>query len=103
MEGEMKTRPKFHDSGRLMDYSGLDERFTPYYESRERVEVEWEDGWGYFVGYGLRTNGEKLRFYVGRSTGWRPTYIMLLRRDSISGMAVGFDGIKSIKGLGVYR
>lgn len=33
-------------------------------------------------------NGEKRRFYVSRSTGWRPCHIELLRRDSMGGMAV---------------
>lgn len=86
------------------DLSDLDSRFRKYYKSQERVEVTWEKGWEVLMGYGCRTDGRKLRFYVGMSTGWRPTYIMLLRRDSPGGMAIGSaDKIKEVKGLGIYK
>lgn len=85
------------------DFSCLDKRFTPFYESGERVEVIWKDG--YDLGemlYGR--NRGRSRFYVGRSSGWRPVYIMLARRDSIGGMPISSsDNIESILGLGVFN
>lgn len=60
-----------------LDESDLDTRFTEFYNSGERIEVEWLDGWEDYSGYGLLTNGTKARFYVGKSTGWKPQYIQL--------------------------
>ena len=96
-------RKEIHESGHPMDYSKLDERFTPYYESGERVEVEWKEGFGDLTGYGARTNGMKARFYVGKSTGWVPIYLELLTRNSIGGAAILSSAVKSIRGLGTYR
>ncbi len=85
------------------DLSDLDERFTGYYNSQQRVEVTWEPGFEDYTGYGCRTEGRKARFYVGRSTGWRPVYLMIYRRDSIEGPAILSCAVKSTKGLGIYR
>ena len=92
-----------HESGHEMDYSELDQRFTPYYQSGERVEVEWKDGFEDFTGYGCRTDGMKARFYVGKSTGWKPIYLQILRRNSCGGVAILSSAVKSIKGLGLYK
>ena len=92
-----------HESGHEMDYSELDQRFTPYYQSGERVEVEWKDGFEDFTGYGCRTDGMKARFYVGKSTGWKPIYLQILRRNSYGGVAILSSAVKSIKGLGLYK
>lgn len=86
-----------------IDTSKLDERFTPYYESGERVEVEWKEGYGDYTGYGARTDGKKARFYVGKSTGWRPIYLQIDNRRSMGGGALFSEGVKSIRGLGIYR
>ena len=85
------------------DFSDLDERFTPFFESTERVEVTWKEGFEDWTGYGARTHGRKARFYVGRSTGWRPIYIMILRRDSMGGAAILSEAVESIVGTGIYR
>ena len=85
------------------DFSELDTRFTEFFDSQERVEVTWKPGFGDYTGYGARSDGHKARFYVGRSTGWKPIYIMLLRRDSICGGSILSDCIESIRGLGIYR
>jgi len=85
------------------DFSDLDKRYEKYYESGERVEVELEDGWEMLVGYGCLTDGKKLRFYVGRSTGIQPVYLMILNRNSIGGIPVPTGGVKSIKGLGIFK
>lgn len=86
-----------------MDFSALDERFTKYYESKERVEVTWKPGFEDFTGYGCRTDGKKARFYVGKSTGWVPIYLQILRRDSFGGSALLSSAVKSVRGLNIYR
>ena len=83
--------------------SDLDSRFTCFYESGERVEITWKDGFKDYTGYGCKTGGLKARFYVGRSTGWKPIYLMILRRNSISGAAILSNAVESIRPLGIYR
>ncbi len=83
--------------------SDLDKRFTQYYETQERVEVTWKPGFGDFTGYGGQTDGMKARFYVGRSTGWKPIYLMILRRTSTGGAGILSCAVQSIRGLGIYR
>jgi len=86
------------------DYSLLDERFTPFYNSGERVEVVWKEGWEDLSGrIGKRTQGRISRFYVGRSTGWKPIYLMILNKNSTCGMAISSEGVESIRGTGIYR
>jgi len=89
--------------GKERDCSDLDKRFEPYYNSRERVEVEWKEGLEDYTGYGNLTEGKKARFYVGRSTGWKPIYLQILRRDSIGGAAILSCAVKNIRGLGIYQ
>ena len=92
-----------HKSGHKMDYSDLDKRFERFYNSGERVEVEWKDGFGDFSGYGGRTEGKKARFYVGKSTGWKPVYLQIDNRRSMGGQAILSCAVKSIRGLGIYK
>lgn len=93
----------YHQSGRLMDYSELDTRFEKYYDSGERVEVTWKEGFEDLTGYGARTEGRKARFYVGISTGWTPIFLQIYNTRSIGGQAILSSAIESIKGLGKYR
>jgi hypothetical protein len=86
-----------------IDTSLLDERFAPYFKSGERVEVVLEEGYGLNMGHGCRTGGRVVRFYVGKSTGWKPIYIMLLRRDSSGGMQILSEAVQHIRGLGIYK
>lgn len=88
-----------HSSGNEYDFSELDERFTKYYNSGQRVEVEWLEGYEDFTGYGSRTDGKKARFYVGKSTGWKPIYLQIYRRDSMGGQAILSSAVKSIKAI----
>jgi hypothetical protein len=74
---------------RKIDNSELDSRFTPYYERGERVEVIYKDGL-------------KERFYIGKSTGWKPVYLTLARADSIGGGALLSDSITHVRGLSKY-
>ena len=85
------------------DLSELDERFTPFYNSGERVEVEWLEGYEDYTGYGARTDGKKARFYVGKSTGVKPVYLEIFNRNSVGGMAILSSAVKSIRGLGTYK
>ena len=81
----------------------LDERFTEHYESQERIEVEWKEGFEDTTGYGSRTDGKKARFYVGKSTGIKPIYLEIFQRNSIGGVAILSCAVKSIRGLGTYK
>jgi len=85
------------------DFKDLDKRFTPFYESGERVEVVYKKGYENFIGYGCRTNGLVQRFYVGRSTGIKPIYLAIQNRKSSGGAGLMSAGIVSIKGLGIYK
>jgi hypothetical protein len=102
-EGEIMERKKYHTSGKEMDYSDIDERFVPYLDRRERVEVEWKDGFEDLSGYGNRTDGKKARFYVGISTGWKPILLQIYSRRSMGGTAILSIAVKTIRGLGIYK
>lgn len=88
-----------HSSGNEYDFSELDERFKPYYDSGQRVEVEWLEGYEDYSGYGARTDGKKARFYVGKSTGWKPVYLQIYSKRSIGGQAILSSAVKSIRPL----
>lgn len=86
-----------------IDTSDLDPRFTPFYLSGQRVEVTWKPGMEDFTGYGARTDGKKARFYVGKSTGWKPIYLAILTRRSIGGAAILSSAVESIRPLNTAR
>lgn len=88
-----------HISGNEYDFSELDERFTQYYKSGQRVEVEWLEGYEDYSGYGARTDGKKARFYVGKSTGWKPVYLQIYARNSSGGQAILSSAVKSIRAI----
>lgn len=96
-------RKEFHSTGRKMDYSDIDTRFEPYFDSGERVEVTWKDGFEDYSGYGARTNGKKSRFYVGKSTGWKPIFIQILTKRSFGGVGILSCAVDSIHGINTYR
>jgi DnaJ-class molecular chaperone len=75
---------------RLIVETDLDDRLTPYYERGERVEVREKDG-------------TRRRFYVGKSTGWKPVYLEIARRNSSGGPAVYIPKGATIAGTGVYK
>ncbi len=75
---------------KIIDSSDLDPRFTRFYQNRERVEVNYD--WG-----------EKERFYVGKSTGWKPVYLAIKKRDSTGGEAILSRAITEIRPLSAYR
>lgn len=85
-----------------MDYSMIDKRFEKFYDIKERVEVTWKPGFEDYTGYGSRTEGRKARFYVGKSTGWKPIFIQIYSKRSIGGQAILSCAVESIRGLGIY-
>uniref|UniRef100_A0A6H2A5D1 Uncharacterized protein n=1 Tax=viral metagenome TaxID=1070528 RepID=A0A6H2A5D1_9ZZZZ len=82
-----ETEQKCHCSYPKKD---LDPRFTPFYERGERIEVEYEDG-------------TKSRFYVGKSTGWKPVYLEIKKSNSSGGDVIYTDGIVKITPLNRYK
>jgi hypothetical protein len=85
------------------DFSDLDVRFKKFFESGERVEVSWKPGFEDYSGYGQRTNGRKSRFWVGRSNGVKPVYLMILTKRSLGGESICSRGVESIRGVGVFK
>jgi len=85
------------------DLSLLDKRFTQFYCTGERVEVVLKDGYEDYTGHGARTQGRVQRFYVGISSGWKPIFIQLYRKDSIGGPGILSDTVEEIKGLNIFK
>ena len=75
---------------RIIDNSSLNPRATRFYKSGERVEITYK-------------NGEKLRCYIGKSTGWKPVYLEILRRNSTGGGSLYLPDDAQIRGLGISR
>jgi hypothetical protein len=72
--------------GEEFDPTDLNLQFVPYFESGKRIEVDF--------GYEIK------RGTVGVTTGWKPTFILLLTKRSIgSAYTLGKDAkfIKEIK------
>ncbi len=84
---------------RIIDNSELDNRLTPFYESKQRVEITWKKGYEDFTSYGARTNGTKQRCYIGKSTGWKPIYLCILNSRSLGGAGILSNAIESIKAV----
>jgi hypothetical protein len=59
-----------HGPMRLIDRSGLAPEFTPYYHTQERVKVRLE-------------HGAEITGTVGKTTGWKPSYMLMLRWNSL--------------------
>ena len=75
---------------KVIDNSQLDPRFTRFHETGERVEITYQDG-------------EKVRCYIGKSTGWTPIYLEIKKSNSTGGGSLMTQGIVSIRGLGKKR
>lgn len=55
--------------GRKFSTKSLEKKFIPYFESGERIKVDF--------GYGTVKTGT-----VGITTGWAPVFLLMLRKDS---------------------
>jgi len=64
-----RKRAEFGDK---FDSSDLAEKFIPYFESGQRIEV-------------TDRYGNKSRGYVGVTTGWKPAFILVYNRRSLGG------------------
>jgi hypothetical protein len=58
---------------RKIENSDLNSDFTPFYHSNERIEVEFTYG----------KTKEILRGTVGKTTGWKPVYLLMKTRRSL--------------------
>lgn len=56
--------------GEKFDSSGLSKQFIPYYENGERIWVQFSF---------TKKSGR-----VGVTTGWKPSFLLMLRKDSRS-------------------
>lgn len=83
------SRPKNQISNLLEQYS-LD---------GSRVEAVLKKGWEIRVGYGCKTQGRIVRFYVGK-TSKRGIVVMVMRRDSQGGIPLPIRAIESVKSMG---
>lgn len=53
----------------MIDYSDISKQFIPYYENKTRIKVQFSYG-------GIKTG------IVGKTTGWKPVFILMLRSNS---------------------
>lgn len=76
---------------RLIDRSDLAPQFAGYYESGERIRVRFS--------YGEERTGT-----VGKTTGWRPAYLLIPRSDSTGSSDVlgAEDTVIAVKRGGKY-
>jgi len=59
--------------------------YEHWMNSGYRIEAENDPGYEDYTGYGNRTEGKRNRFYIGRSTGWIPIYLEILKSNSHGG------------------
>jgi len=70
----------------------FDNQFETWLKSHARIEATNKPGYEDLTGYGALTNGHKNRFYLGRSTGWIPIYLEILKSNSYGGSALFLYG-----------
>lgn len=75
---------------RVIDYSLLDERFSEYYKSGQRIEVTYD-------------SGETERFFVGKGIGNRPTWIKIKTSHSMRGEPIHCEVVTKITPLPTVR
>jgi hypothetical protein len=68
---------------RIIDTSDLDTRLDYYYQSHKRVEIEY-------------ASGETARGTIGKSTGWKPVYLLIKTIRSIGGEAITKNSFKFV-------
>lgn len=65
-----------------------DYQFEQWKKNRVRIEAINPKGYEDYSGYGNLTNGLKNRFYIGKSTGWMPIYLEILKSNSYGGSSL---------------
>jgi len=63
----------------------FDDTFEQWMDNGVRVEAQNDPGFEDYTGYGNRTDGKVNRFYLGKSTGWIPIYLEILKSNSSGG------------------
>ena len=71
---ELDTMERCTGTLKLIDNSELNTRFDSFYNSGQRVEVSFRDSNG--------KEYKRKRGYIGKTTGWKPSYMLLLRSNS---------------------
>ena len=62
-----------------------DYKFEQWKNQRARIEAKNPKGHEDYTGYGNSTDGLKNRFYIGKSTGFMPIYLEILKSNSFGG------------------
>ena len=75
---------------KVIDNSELNPRLTQYYKSGQRIEITYKDG-------------TTLRAYVGKSTGWKPCYLEILKSNSWGGGSFYLPEDATIRELNKYK
>lgn len=65
-----------------------DVKFENWRNSRARIEATNPKGHEDYTGYGNLTDGLKNRFYIGKSTGFLPVYLEVLKANSYGGSSL---------------
>lgn len=84
-------------------FAACDEMFTRGQEfntlTRERCPIELVPALAGLEGKRVEADyfGERIRFYVGKSTGWMPAHLQLKRIDSDGGEALIADEVKNVR------
>ena len=75
---------------KIIDNSSLNIRATRFYDSGERVRISYKDG-------------TITRCYIGKSIGWKPIYLEILKSNSNGGGWLFLPGDAKIEGTGKYK
>ena len=77
-------------NGHELDISNLARKFERYYKSGQRIIV-------------VTPWGETMRGYVGKTTGWKPSYLLLNNTRSTGSSELLNDDYRIIGTLNKYR
>lgn len=75
---------------RIINTSNLVKRFKHYHETGQRIEV-------------LTSYGDTIRGYVGKTTGWKPVYMLLAKKNSRGSSDILREDDKITKTINAYR
>jgi hypothetical protein len=75
---------------RVIDNSKLASKFTPFYRNRQRIIVK-------------TPYGDTIRGYVGKTTGWKPLYLLILKSNSTGSSEVLSDDYEIVGTVNKYR
>lgn len=81
---------KYNQYGDKFTDSELSKQFIPYFESGQRIIVK--NRWG-----------ETMRGYVGVTTGWKPSFLLMLRSNSIGSSILLSDEDSIVGTVNKYR